>query len=93
MARAAGLTGYGGDMFETGLGHLAGAHMIAATPAIGLGCEFYQARYYLAEDILAEPFPIRDGRVVVPRGPGLGIAVDPERLARHARRTLTREAA
>lgn len=93
IAAAAGLTAYGGDMFETGLGHLAGAQMIAATPAIGLGCEFYQARYYLAEDILAEPFPIREGRVVVPRGPGLGIAVDPDRLDRFARQTLTREAA
>jgi muconate cycloisomerase len=93
MAAVAGLTAYGGDMFETGLGHLAGAHMIAATPEIGMGCEFYQARYYLAEDILAEPFPIRDGRVTVPQGPGLGIAVDPARLACHARRTLTREAA
>lgn len=93
MAAAAGLSAFGGDMFETGLGHLAGAHMIAATPAIGLGCEFYQARYYLAEDILAEPFPIREGRVVVPQGPGLGISVDADRLARHTRRTLTREAA
>ncbi|WP_209424508.1 enolase C-terminal domain-like protein [Pararhodobacter sp. SW119] len=93
MAAAAGLSAYGGDMFETGLGHLAGAQMIAATPAIGLGCEFYQARYYLAEDILAQPFPIREGRVVVPPGPGLGIAVDTDRLARFSRRTLTREAA
>lgn len=93
MAATAGLTAYGGDMFETGLGHLAGAHMIAATPEIALGCEFYQARYYLAEDILAEPFPIRDGRVTVPKGPGLGIAVDPDRLARYTRRTRTREAA
>ncbi|MEM9431856.1 MAG: enolase C-terminal domain-like protein, partial [Pseudomonadota bacterium] len=52
LADAAGLSAYGGDMFETGLGHLAGAHMIAATPEIGLGCEFYQSRYYLSEDIL-----------------------------------------
>ena len=41
-------------MFEAGLAHLAGAHMIAATPEITLGCEFYQARYYLTEDILIE---------------------------------------
>lgn len=93
MAAAAGLTAYGGDMFETGLGHLAGAHMIAATPAIGLGCEFYQARHYLVEDILAEPFPVREGRVVVPQGPGLGIVVDPGRLARYSLRSVTREAA
>ncbi|RMF39545.1 MAG: muconate cycloisomerase [Alphaproteobacteria bacterium] len=84
MAAAAGLTAYGGDMFEAGLAHLAGAHMIAATPEIGLGCEFYQARYYLSEDILATPFPVMDGAVRVPDGPGLGAIPDPERLARFA---------
>lgn len=93
IAAWAGMPAYGGCMFETGLGHLAGAHMIGATPAVGLGCEFYMPAYYLADDILAEPFPIRQGRVTVPRGPGLGIEVDPDRLARYARHTLTHEAA
>ena len=86
IAGAAGLSAYGGDMFETGLAHLAGVHMIAATPAISLGCEFYQARYYLREDILVEPFPIEDGQVVVPTGTGLGIRPDPDRLDRYALR-------
>ena len=82
MAQASGLTGYGGDMFETGLGHLAGAHMIAASPGITLGCEFYQARYYLAEDLLAEPFACSGGVVQVPDGPGLGGAPCPDKVAR-----------
>jgi len=81
MAAAAGMPAYGGDMFEAGLAHLAGTHMIAATPEIGLGCEFYQARYYLAEDILEEPFPCEGGRVQVPDGPGLGIRPDVGKLA------------
>lgn len=76
IAEAGGMACYGGDMFETGLAHLAGTHMIAASANISLGCEFYQAKYYLAEDILAEPFPIEDGHVVVPDGPGLGVDVD-----------------
>jgi muconate cycloisomerase len=84
MADAAGLQAYGGDMFESGLAHLAGAHMIAATPEITLGCEFYQASYFLIEDILAEPFPVFDGHVVVPTTPGLGVDVDVDRLTRHA---------
>lgn len=87
MASAAGLSAYGGDMFETGLGHLAGVHTIAASPAITLGCEFYQAKYYLVEDILAEPFPIDGGRVVVPTGPGLGGVPDPDKVARYAVRS------
>jgi len=81
IAEAGGIACYGGDMFETGLAHLAGLHMIAATPNISLGCEFYQANYYLAEDLLADPFPVNSGAVVVPRTPGLGIDVDEGRLA------------
>ncbi|MFP1630492.1 enolase C-terminal domain-like protein [Zhengella sp. ZM62] len=82
MAVGAGLLAYGGDMFETGLAHLAGAQMIAATPEITLGCEFYQARYFLAEDLLATPFPVRDGHVILPPGSGLGIDPDMEKIRR-----------
>lgn len=84
MAAAAGMTAYGGDMFESGLAHLAGTHMIAATPEITLGCEFYQARYYLAEDILESPFPCEGGHVQVPDGPGLGISPDVAKLDHYA---------
>lgn len=84
MAAARGLSAYGGDMFEAGLAHLAGAHMIAATPEITLGCEFYQAKYFLRDDILASPFPVVDGHVVLPDAPGLGVDVDEDALARFA---------
>ncbi|KUJ73298.1 muconate cycloisomerase [Ruegeria marisrubri] len=84
IAAANGLTAYGGDMFEAGLAHLAGTHMIAATPEITLGCEFYQASYFLKEDILETPFPVRDGQVVVPDGPGLGARPDVDKLNHYA---------
>lgn len=80
VAAANGLSAYGGDMFEAGLAHLAGAHMIAATPDITLGCEFYQAQYYLREDILEDPFPSVGGVVTVPDQPGLGIRPDLSKL-------------
>ncbi|MFC3614810.1 enolase C-terminal domain-like protein [Lutimaribacter marinistellae] len=80
IAAANGLTAYGGDMFEAGLAHLAGAHMVAATPAISLGCEFYQARYFLRDDILEEPFPCTGGVVRLPDAPGLGIRPDVGKL-------------
>ncbi len=67
-------------MFEAGLAHLAGTHMIAATPEVTLGCEFYQARYYLKSDILKQPFECDNGRVTVPDGPGLGICPDLDKL-------------
>jgi muconate cycloisomerase len=80
MAAARGLSAYGGDMFESGLAHLAGAHMIAATPEITLGCEFYQATYFLRQDILASPFPVDGGHVVVPDTPGLGVEINHDAL-------------
>lgn len=92
-AADAGLSAYGGDMFETGLAHLAGAHMIAATPAITLGCEFYQARYYLREDILETAFPVEDGNVVVPDTPGLGNAPALDALDRFARHATSHSSA
>ena len=83
IARLAGIDVYGGCMFETGVAHAAGAHLMAALPELHLGCEFYMSTYYAREDLLAEPFPVRGGRVHVPAGPGLGVTVDPERLARY----------
>ncbi len=80
IAAAHGLSAYGGDMFEAGLAHLAGTHMIAATPEITLGCEFYQASYFLKEDILEEPFAVLNGKVVVPNAPGLGGRPDKDKL-------------
>lgn len=82
MAASVGMSAYGGDMFETGLAHLAGTHMIAATPEITLGCEFYQAGYFLVEDILEEAFAVENGAVVVPSGPGLGVRLDVDKLSR-----------
>lgn len=81
IAESAGLPCYGGDMFESGLAHLAGVHLVAATPNIRLGCEFYQARYYLTEDVLDQQFPVADGQIIVPQTPGLGIGVDEDKLA------------
>ncbi|MEM1300809.1 MAG: enolase C-terminal domain-like protein [Pseudomonadota bacterium] len=89
MAEAAGWHGYGGDMFETGIAHLAGTHMIAAAPGIGLGCEFYHARHHLERDTLAESFPDHDGIVHVPDGPGLGMEVDEEFIRHGARVTAS----
>ena len=84
IAAAGGLACYGGDMFETGIASTAGTHMIAATANISLGCEFYQPLYYLTEDLLAQPFPVLNGKVQVPTAPGLGIEVDADRLRRYA---------
>lgn len=84
IAEAEGVACYGGDMFESGVAHLAGTHMIAATANISLGCEFYQALWYLESDVLSARFPVVDGQVVVPTTPGLGIDVDETQVDAHA---------
>ncbi len=84
IARAAGIEIYGGCMFETGLAHAAGAHLMAAVPDLVLECEFYMATYYVQEDILKDPFPVKNGRVHVPKGPGLGVEVNPDMLEKYA---------
>ncbi|MBM3521592.1 MAG: cycloisomerase [Alphaproteobacteria bacterium] len=81
IARAAGIEVYGGCMFETSIAHAAGAHLMAAVPDLVLGCEFYMSTYYAKLDIATEPFPVRNGLVHVPTGPGLGVRPDPRKLA------------
>ncbi|NQW08928.1 MAG: cycloisomerase [Alphaproteobacteria bacterium] len=83
IARVGGIDVYGGCMFETGIAHAAGTHLMAAIPDLHLGCEFYMPTYYMREDILTEPFPVRGGQVHVPTSPGLGVAVDPGKLAKY----------
>ncbi len=83
IARAAGIEVYGGCMFETGLAHTAGTHLMAAIPDLVLDCEFYMATYYAQDDILTEPFTVKNGRVKVPQGPGLGVTVDRGKLEKY----------
>ena len=42
------------------------------------------AGVYYTDDLITEPFRFADGTVMAPEGPGLGIEVDREKLARYA---------
>lgn len=88
IARANGIEVYGGCMFESSIGHMAGAQLMAAVPELRLGCEFYMSNYYAEADIAADPFPVRDGHVHVPSSPGLGAEPDLERLANYTTAVL-----
>ncbi len=56
-------------------------HIAAACPAYSLAndCTYYG----LEEDIITDPFPIRQGKLQVPTAPGLGIEIDPDKLNRY----------
>jgi muconate cycloisomerase len=82
IAEAAGIAAYGGTMFEGGLAIAAGLHLVAATPNISLGAEFYTSTYVMGAEILATPIEIVAGETRVPTGPGLGVEVDPEVVRR-----------
>ena len=83
IAKASGIAVYGGCMFESGIAQAAGTHLCAAIADLPFGCEFYMSTYYLKEDILREPFPVKNGKVIIPDAPGLGVKVDEEKLVHY----------
>jgi muconate cycloisomerase len=85
IADSAALPGYGGTLWEGGIGLAAGTQLIAATPGISLGCEFYMPHHVLTEDVLEQRVPNENGHVVVPDGPGLGIRVTEHSVRANAR--------
>lgn len=80
IAAAAGVAVYGGTMLEAAVGTVASAHVFATFPALPFGTELF-GPLLLTEEILEEPLDYRDFSLAVPHGPGLGIALDEERVA------------
>lgn len=67
-----------GGMLETGVGR-AGNVAMAAMPNFTLPGDTSASDRYFDRDI-TEPFVLRDGRLKVPAGPGLGVTVDEDYL-------------
>jgi O-succinylbenzoate synthase len=65
-------------MLETGIGR-AGNVAMAAMPNFTLPGDTSASDRYFRRDI-TEPFVLRDGRLGVPTGPGLGVSVDQDYL-------------
>ncbi|NKX44601.1 muconate cycloisomerase [Roseibacterium sp. KMU-115] len=79
IGQAAGLGLYGGTMLETGLSTAAALQLFATVERLDWGTELF-GPLLLTADILAEPITYRDFHVEVPRGPGLGAALDPDKI-------------
>ncbi|WP_417522658.1 muconate/chloromuconate family cycloisomerase [Marinovum sp.] len=91
IGQAAGLGLYGGTMLETGLGTAAALQLFATVETLHWGTEFF-GPLLLTEDILAEPITYRDFCVDIPRGPGIGTTLDPDKIdffRRDGGRTMT----
>lgn len=84
IAHAAGIDLYGGTMLEGGVGTAASAHLCATLPSLAWGTELF-GPLLLTQDILAEPLHYADFELMIPTGPGLGIALDEDQVAFHRR--------
>jgi len=80
IADAAGIGLYGGTMLEAGVGTIASAHVFATFPMLAFGTELF-GPLLLTEEILTEPLSYRDFGLEIPMEPGLGVALDEDRIA------------
>jgi len=82
MALNAGIRLIGSGLMDPPLGFAASVHLFAAY-GMDLPVDL-NGPQHIAEDYLAEPFPMRGQEALVPDAPGLGVTVDEARLVRFA---------
>jgi muconate cycloisomerase len=94
VAQAAGLPCNVNGSVETGVGNLANIHLAAAAIPVTLSCVVpvsttaeaqhgQIAGIYYQDDLLKTSLTFADGAIFVPQGPGMGIDVDEEKLAKY----------
>ena len=94
VCRAAGIVCNVNGSVETGVGNLANLHLAAAAEAATLSCVIpvstpaehrgdRVAGIYYVDDLIAAPMDYADGAVRVPDGPGMGIDVDEDKVAKY----------
>lgn len=84
IADAAGIGLYGGTMLEGAIGTIISAHAFATFAQLQWGTELF-GPLLLTEEILTEPLDYSDFELAIPSGPGLGLTLDEDRLARFTR--------
>lgn len=83
ICEAAGLPVLKHSLGELGPATVAGLHVIASTPNFLPASQSYVA--LLADDVVeGGPLRYEDGCLAVPDGPGLGVSLDEDRVARYA---------
>jgi O-succinylbenzoate synthase len=69
-----------GGMMETGIGRAANV-AFASLPGVTLPCDISATSRYFARDLTEPPFELQpDSTLLVPQGPGLGVAVHEARV-------------
>lgn len=89
IADAAGIELYGGTMLEGAVSTVASAQLFASLAQLQWGTELF-GPLLITEEILAQPLDYSDFELTVPAGPGLGIALDDDRVKRFTRDGLVK---
>jgi muconate cycloisomerase len=84
VADAFGVPCYGGTTIESSIGTAAALHAFCAMPALTAGTELF-GPLLLADDLVTDPVAYKAGFLELPSGPGLGVEIDEEKVARYAR--------
>jgi muconate cycloisomerase len=94
VAEAAGLPCNLNGSAESGVGNAANLHLVAATRIVNLPCVLSitapegkspteVACHFYTDDVVTEPFEFKNGCLIVPDKPGLGIELDEKKLAKY----------
>jgi glucarate dehydratase len=70
----------GGDL---GISTAASLHLLASTPIVSHAMDSHYLHY--VDDVITTRFEYRNGHFRLPDGPGLGVELDPDALAKYAR--------
>jgi L-alanine-DL-glutamate epimerase-like enolase superfamily enzyme len=83
LCEAAGMPVLKHSLGELGVAVCAAVHVMASTPNFVCANQSYAS--LLADDVVeGGPLPYVNGHLAVPTGPGLGVRIDEERVARYA---------
>jgi len=83
---AAGIALYGGTMLEGSVGTIAAAHGFCTLPQLAWGTELF-GPLLVKDDIVTERPVFKDFSLHLPQGPGLGLAIDEDKLAHYRRKS------
>ena len=82
LAEIAGIRIWRGSGLDLGILDASYAHVCAATPSCTLGSDIV-GQFTRDDDLIVDPLVYEEGHVLVPEGPGLGVQLDEEALARY----------
>jgi len=67
------------SVYETGIATVANLHLASALSEVEYPND--AGLHFLSSDVVAEALPVAGGQMQLPKGPGLGVTLDPARLA------------